>query len=65
VAYGYFKNAVLVHIFFVQVFIFFKMQFLGLLGLGVNLLTLAVLRYMISNEAVRIESRLRPRKRRA
>jgi len=65
VAYGYFKNAVLVHIFFVQVFVFFKIELLGLLGLAVNLLTLAVLRYMISNEAVRIESRLRPRKRHA
>ncbi|MFH1623380.1 MAG: hypothetical protein ABIA12_02585 [Candidatus Aenigmatarchaeota archaeon] len=65
VAYGYFKNAVLVHVFFVQLFIFFKVQFLGLLGLGFNLLTLAVLRYIMSNEAGRIESRLRPRKRHA
>lgn len=50
-AYNYFKNAVLTDIFFVQVFAFFDYQFYGLLGLGVNILTLGVTRYMISQES--------------
>ncbi len=50
-AYNYFKNSVLVYIFFVQVFTFFDYQFYGLVGLGVNILTLGVLRYMISQES--------------
>ncbi len=50
-AYNYFKNSVLVYIFFVQVFTFFDYQFYGLLGLGVNILTLGVMRYMIGQES--------------
>ncbi|MFB3765101.1 MAG: hypothetical protein ACE14P_07615 [Methanotrichaceae archaeon] len=50
-AYSYFKNSVLVYIFFVQVFTFFDYQFYGLLGLGVNILTLGVMRYMIGQES--------------
>jgi hypothetical protein len=49
-AYNYFKNAVLVYIFFVQVFTFFDYQFYGLMELLVNILTLGVMRYMISQE---------------
>jgi len=50
-AYNYFKNSVLIYIFFVQVFTFFDYQFYGLLELGVNILTLGVMRYMIGQES--------------
>lgn len=49
-AYRLFRSSILVHIFFVQVFIFFEAQLYGLLGLAGNLLMLLVLRYMMSQE---------------
>ncbi len=48
--YNYFKNSTLIYIFFVQVFTFFDIQFWGLLGLGLNVLTLGVMRFMIHQE---------------
>ncbi len=56
-AYNYFKNSVLIYIFFVQVFTFFDYQFYGLLGLGVNILTLGVMRYMIGQESQESEEK--------
>jgi hypothetical protein len=50
-AYNYFKNAILVYIFFVQVFTFFDYQFYGLMELLVNILALGVMRYMINHES--------------
>ena len=49
-AYQLFKNAVLVQIFLVQVFLFYRAQFLALLGLAGNICVLLVLYYMISQE---------------
>jgi hypothetical protein len=51
--YNYFKNSILIYIFFVQVFTFFVIQFWGLLGLGFNVLTLGAMRFMIHQEADR------------
>jgi len=51
--YNFFKNSILIYIFFVQVFTFFDIQFWGLLGLGFNVLTLGALRFMINQEADR------------
>ena len=45
-----FKNAVLVQIFLVQVFLFYIAQFLALLGLAGNICVLFVLYYMIQQE---------------
>ncbi len=45
-----FKNAVLVQIFLVQVFLFYRAQFLAFLGLLGNLCVLLVLNYMIMQE---------------
>jgi len=50
-AYRLFRSSILVHIFFVQVFVFFEAQLYGLIGLAGNLITLLVLRYMMSQEA--------------
>jgi len=49
-AYQYFKNAVLIQILLVQVFLFYKAQFLAVLGLAGNICVLFVLYYMISQE---------------
>ena len=49
-AYYLFKDAVLVQIFLVQVFLFYKAQFLALLGLAGNICVLLVLQYMIRQE---------------
>ncbi len=49
-AYNLFKNAVLVQIFMVQVFLFYRAQFLALLGLAANICVLLVLYYMIDQE---------------
>ena len=49
-AYLMFKNAVLVQIFLVQVFLFYMAQFLALLGLAGNICVLFVLNYMIQQE---------------
>jgi hypothetical protein len=49
-AYRLLKNAVLVQIFLVQVFLFYHAQFLALLGLAGNLCVLLVLYYMINQE---------------
>ena len=49
-AYQMFKNAVLVQIFLVQVFLFYIAQFLALLGLVGNICVLFVLYYMIRQE---------------
>lgn len=49
-AYQLFKNAVLVQIFLVQVFLFYHAQLLALLGLAGNLVVLLVLYYMIRQE---------------
>jgi hypothetical protein len=49
-AYTLFKNAVLVQIFLVQVFLFYEAQFLALLGLAGNICVLLVLYYMIRQE---------------
>ena len=49
-SYELFKEAVLVQIFLVQVFLFYKVQFLALLGLAGNILVLLVLQYMIRQE---------------
>jgi hypothetical protein len=48
--YNYFRNSILIYIFFVQIFTFFDIQFWGLLGLGFNVLTLGAIRFMISQE---------------
>ncbi len=48
--YNYIKNSILIYIFFVQVFIFFDIQFWGLLALGFNVLTLGAIRFMIHQE---------------
>jgi hypothetical protein len=49
-AYQLFKNAVLVQIFLVQVFLFYRAQILALLGLAGNICVLLVLYYMIRQE---------------
>ena len=49
-AYQLFKNAILIQIFLVQVFIFYQDQLLAIPGLAGNILTLAILRYVISQE---------------
>ncbi|MCK9567095.1 MAG: hypothetical protein M0Q43_13740 [Methanothrix sp.] len=49
-SYMLFKDAVLVQIFLVQVFIFYRAQFLALLGLAGNICVLFVLYYMIRQE---------------
>ncbi len=51
-AFNHFKTANLIYIFFVQVFNFFDVQFYGLIGLGINITTFLVLKYMISQEMV-------------
>lgn len=48
--YMLFKDAVLVQIFLVQVFLFYKAQFLAFLGLAGNICVLLVLYYMIQQE---------------
>ena len=50
-AYRLFKDAVLVQIFMVQVFLFYKAQLLALLGLAGNICVLLLLNYMIRQEA--------------
>ena len=50
-AYRLFKHAVLVQIFMVQVFLFYKAQLLALLGLAGNICVLLLLNYMIRQEA--------------
>jgi hypothetical protein len=49
-AFQYFKYSVLVSIFLTNFFVFYKIQFAALIGLTFNILTLAVLEYMISRE---------------
>ncbi len=49
-AYQLFKDAVLVQIFLVQVFLFYRAQLLALLGLAGNICVLLVLYYMIRQE---------------
>lgn len=49
-AYQLFERAMLVSIFLTQVFQFYKAQFAALLGLGINILILVLLRYMIERE---------------
>ena len=49
-AYELFKDAVLVQIFLVQVFLFYRAQFLAILGLAGNICVLFVLYYMIRQE---------------
>ena len=49
-SYLLFKNAVLIQIFLVQVFLFYRAQFLALLGLAGNVCVLFVLYYMIRQE---------------
>lgn len=49
-AYQLFKNAVLVQILLVQVFLFYRAQFLALLGLVGNICVLLVLQYLIRQE---------------
>lgn len=49
-AYRIFKNAVLVQIVLVQVFLFYKAQFLAVIGLAGNICVLMVLYYMIRQE---------------
>ncbi|NMC10183.1 MAG: hypothetical protein GYA39_04285 [Methanothrix sp.] len=50
VGYMLFKDAVLVQIFLVQVFLFYKAQFLAFLGLAGNICVLLVLYYMIQQQ---------------
>src|SRR5690606_30237690 len=50
VAFRIFKNAILVQIFIVQVILFYRTQFLALLGLAVSICVLLVLNYMILQE---------------
>lgn len=50
-AYELFKDAVLVQIFLVQVFLFYRAQLLALLGLAGNICVLFVLYYMIRQES--------------
>ncbi len=51
VAYQFFRNGILIQIFLVQVFLFYKEQLTALLGLVVNILVLLVLHYMIRQES--------------
>lgn len=45
-----FQRSLLVSLFLTQVFIFYRVQWYGLIGLAVNLLVLAALRFMIEEE---------------
>jgi hypothetical protein len=49
-AYQRFNSAILIQIFLVQVIAFYRDQFVALIGLGGNILILAVLQYMINQE---------------
>ncbi|MFB3763645.1 MAG: hypothetical protein ACE14P_00185 [Methanotrichaceae archaeon] len=49
-AYRLFRSAILIQIFLVQVFLFYKEQLIALSGLAVNILVLIVLRYLIREE---------------
>ncbi|HUU36680.1 MAG TPA: hypothetical protein VMW46_00570 [Candidatus Desulfaltia sp.] len=60
-ALGMFERAVLVSIFLTQVFVFYKEQFGALLGLIINLLILAALRFMIEKEQFAVISLVRGR----
>ncbi|HQE87933.1 MAG TPA: hypothetical protein PLN19_06640 [Methanothrix sp.] len=53
-AYGLFKDAVVAQILLVQVFLFYRVQFLALLGLAGNIVVLLVLQYMIRQEKAAI-----------
>lgn len=55
-AYLLFKDAVMVQILLVQVFLFYRIQFLALLGLAGNIVVLFVLQYMIRQEKAAIEN---------
>lgn len=57
-AYGLIKDAVVVQILLVQVFLFYRIQFLALLGLAGNIGVLLVLRYMIRQERAAVENGL-------
>jgi hypothetical protein len=50
-AYRFLKNAIMVQIFMVQVFLFYRAQLLALLGLAGNICVLLILNYMIQQEA--------------
>lgn len=54
VAFKMFERSILVSIFLTQVFIFYKEQFVALVGLIFNLLILLALRYVIHKEASKI-----------
>ncbi|HPT37533.1 MAG TPA: hypothetical protein PLZ44_04500, partial [Methanothrix sp.] len=51
-AYQLFREAVLVQIFLVQVFLFYRAQLLALLGLAGNIWVLLVLYYVIRQESM-------------
>jgi hypothetical protein len=53
-AYQMFQRAVLVSILLTMVFAFYEYQFYALIGVFVNILILAALRYMINREKVRV-----------
>ncbi len=50
-AYAMFERSVLISIFITQVFMFYQDQFAALVGLFLNLILLAILRYMIERES--------------
>lgn len=56
-AYRMFRTAVLISIFFTQVLSFYEYQFLALAGLFADIAILLALRYMITDELVKVESR--------
>ncbi len=49
-AYRNFKTSILIHIFIIQIFEFYREQFFAIFDLGINLLILGILRYMINQE---------------
>ncbi len=58
-AYRMFRRAILISIFFTQVLAFYEYSFLALTGLLVNIMILLGLRYMISNEEVKLEGQIK------
>lgn len=51
------RNAVLISIFFTQVFAFYAYQLLAVIGMMINIFILLALRYLIDNEEAKLESK--------
>jgi len=60
-AYRWFQRAVLISIFFGQVFVFYREQLLAIVGLVIDLIVFTVLKYMIGQEVtIRAERGMLP-----